>query len=72
MIPLSKPLTDDSEIKNVMEVFKSGMLASGEWVSRFEDEFREYVGTKYAVATSNGTVALDIALKRWISRRATR
>jgi len=63
MIPLSKPLTDDSEIKNVMEVFKSGMLASGEWVSRFEDEFREYVGTKYAVATSNGTVALDIALK---------
>jgi perosamine synthetase len=63
MIQLSRPLTDDSETKNVMEVLESGMLASGQWVSRFEEEFRSYVRTKHAVATSNGTVALDIALK---------
>ncbi len=39
------------------------MIASGEWVKRFEEEFTEYVGTKYAVATTSGTVALDITLK---------
>lgn len=29
----------------------------------FEQEFAEWVGTKYAVALSNGTLALDVALK---------
>lgn len=29
----------------------------------FETEFAEWVGTKYAVALSNGTLALDVALK---------
>ncbi len=29
----------------------------------FEKEFAEYVGTKYAVALANGTLALDLALK---------
>lgn len=29
----------------------------------FEKEFAEWVGTKYAVALSNGTLALDVALK---------
>lgn len=63
MIPLIKPITDDQEARNVMEVLNSGILANGEWVNRFEDEFAKYIGTEYAVATSNGTVALDIALK---------
>ena len=63
MIPISKPLIDESEIKNVVEVLRSGMLASGEWVKKFEEQFAEYIGVKYAVATTSGTVALDIALK---------
>lgn len=63
MIPLIKPLTNELEAKNVIEVLSSGVLASGDWVKRFEEEFAGYIGTKYAVATSNGTVALDIALK---------
>jgi perosamine synthetase len=63
MIPLCKPVIDDLEANNVLEVLKSGILASGEWVKRFEENFRKYIGTEYAVANSNGTVALDIALK---------
>lgn len=63
VIPISKPLVDEIEIKNVVEVLKSGMLASEEWVKRFEEEFAKYIGVKYAVATTSGTVALDIALK---------
>ncbi len=63
MIPISKPLIDESEIKNVVEVLKSGILTSGEWVRKLEEEFAKYIGVKYAVATTNGTTALDIALK---------
>jgi len=63
MISISKPLIDELEIKNVVEVLKSGMLASGEWVMKFEEEFAKYIGVKYAVATTSGTVALDIASK---------
>jgi len=63
MIPVSKPLLDETEIENVIEVLKSGMLASGEWVNNFENAFADYTGTKYAVTTASGTTALDIALK---------
>jgi len=63
MIPVSKPFVDESEIINVVEVLKSGMLASGERVKKFEEEFANYIGCDYAVATTSGTVALDIALK---------
>ena len=63
MISLCKPIIGDQEANNVLEVLKSGILASGEWVKRFEEEFSRYIGTNYAVANSNGTVALDIALK---------
>lgn len=63
MIRAARPFTGELEIKNVVEVIESGMLASGEWVRRFEDEFARYTGTEYAVATTSGTTALDIALK---------
>lgn len=63
MIPISKPLLDETEIKNVIEVLKSGMLASGAEVNNFENAFADYIGTKYAIATTSGTTALDIVLK---------
>lgn len=63
MIPVVKPLLDEAEIKNVRKVLKSGMLASGEEVNNFENAFAEYIRTEYAVTTTNGTTALDIALK---------
>mgnify|MGYP001942196184 CR=1 FL=1 len=36
---------------------------TGQECRLFEKEFAEYVGTKYAVALANGTLALDIAFK---------
>ncbi|MDD1738672.1 MAG: DegT/DnrJ/EryC1/StrS family aminotransferase, partial [Methanothrix sp.] len=39
------------------------MLAQGEAVKRFEDEFAAYLGVKNAIAVNNGTVALDLAVK---------
>ncbi|MFA4702000.1 DegT/DnrJ/EryC1/StrS family aminotransferase [Pyrococcus kukulkanii] len=63
MIPIAKPLIGEEEIKAVTEVLKSGMLAHGKEVEAFEREFAQYLGVKHAVAVTNGTAALDVALK---------
>ena len=62
-IPIAKPIIGQEEIKAVEEVLKSGMLAQGEAVKKFEDGFAAYLGVKNAVAVNNGTVALDLAIK---------
>ena len=38
-------------------------LAAGFFIEQFEQEFANYCGRKYGMATSNGTVALHLALK---------
>jgi len=60
---LAKPLIGEEEIKFVGDVLRSGMLAQGKVVEQFERAFSEYIGVTHAVAVSNGTVALDVALK---------
>jgi len=62
MIPLSRPVMDQKEMEAVAEVISSGWLAAGAKVAAFEEEFARYVGSKYTVATSNGTTALHTAL----------
>ncbi len=63
MINIAKPLVGENEIKKVKEVFDSGMLAQGLEVKKFEEEFAGYLGAGYGKAVSNGTAALDVALK---------
>ena len=62
-IPLAKPVIGDEEARVLDEVLQSGMLAQGERVNTFELNFSEYLCVQNSVAVSNGTVALDIALK---------
>ncbi len=62
MIPIAKPSIGKEEEKAVVEVLRSGRLAQGEKVAKFEEAFAEYCGTKYAIATDNGTSALIVAL----------
>ncbi len=57
-IPIARPFIGPEEIDAVSEVIKSGMLASGRYVERFERDFAEYCGTKYAVAMNSGTASL--------------
>jgi len=63
MIPIAKPILGECEKEKLMEVLNSGMIASGEYVRKFEEKFSEYIGIKYGVATTSGTSALCIALK---------
>jgi len=62
MIPYAKPLIGEEEKKKVLEVLDSGMIASGSLTAQFEQEFAAYLATPYAVATTNGTTALHVAL----------
>ena len=46
-----------------LEVLHSGSYILGESVERFQTEFADYCGTKYAIGVGNGTDALVIALR---------
>jgi len=62
-ISIAKPNFGKEEEDAVKEVLDSGILASGPKTKAFEKECAEYLGVKHAVAVTNGTVALDVALK---------
>ncbi len=62
-IPWAKPDVGLSEKKEVLSSFKTNWLTQGPKVKKFENEMAKVCKSKYAVAVSNGTVALDIAYK---------
>ena len=62
--PLHAPVFQGNEKKYLNECIDSSFVSSvGKFVDQFEANFASYVGSKYAVATVNGTAALHIALK---------
>ena len=64
MIPIAEPCLGDEELKNVVDAVKSGWISSkGEFIEEFEGGFARYCGVKYGITSSNGTVALHLALK---------
>lgn len=63
MIPLSVPEIHGNEWKYVKECLDSNWVSSaGPFVDRFERMVADYVGSRHAVATVNGTAALHTAL----------
>jgi perosamine synthetase len=62
-IPLIVPEIRGNEWEYVKECLDTNWVSSaGSYVDRFEKMLAEEVGTKYAIATVNGTAALHIAL----------
>lgn len=62
MIFHSNPTILGKEVKAAKEVFNSGQLSQGQWVTSFEESFTKYLGVKYAIATNSGTSSLHLAL----------
>jgi perosamine synthetase len=63
-IPLCVPQIQGNELKYLKECLETNFVSSvGPFVDRFEKMVSEFVGTKCAVATVNGTAALHVALQ---------
>lgn len=63
-IPVNTPKIFKQEKKYVLDCMKSGWISSqGKYVDLFEKKFSIYNNRRYGVAVSNGTAALEIALK---------
>ena len=62
-LPVAEPSLGEKELLYVSECVLTGWVSSaGKFVTRFETAFADFCGTRYAVATSNGTTALHLAL----------
>ena len=62
-IPVAAPVIGAREVEYVSDAVRSGWVSSiGAYLDRFEHDFAAFVGTSHAVAVSNGTVALHLAL----------
>jgi len=63
LIPISKPSITQLEIDNVMDAVSSSWISSlGKYIDEFESKFASFCDAEYAVAVSNGTVAIHLAL----------
>jgi dTDP-4-amino-4,6-dideoxygalactose transaminase len=64
-IPLSDPDVTQAELDAATAALCSPHLSHGPRVDAFEEAFAKYIGRKYAVAVSNGTLGLLLALKAY-------
>ncbi|MDD1675155.1 MAG: DegT/DnrJ/EryC1/StrS family aminotransferase [Methanomicrobiales archaeon] len=60
-LSIAQPLVGEEEVQAVSAVLRSGMLAAGPVVKKFEEAFAISCGAKHAIATNNGTSALHAA-----------
>ena len=62
--PVSIPFISKRNILAVNRTLKSGWISSnGPEINKFENEFSKLVDRKYSTTVSNGTAALEIAIK---------
>lgn len=62
-IPVAHPIFNGNEKKYVTDCLETGWISSvGKYIKQFEDGFADFVHSKHAIATCNGTVALHLAL----------
>ena len=61
-LPFALPSIGEEEIAEVVDSLKSGWVTTGPKTKRFEEQFKEYVGSKHAVAVNSCTAGLHIAL----------
>ena len=64
VIPLHRPVFEGNERQYLIDCIDSNFVSSvGLKVAEFEEKVAEFTGSKYAVATVNGTAALHVAIE---------
>jgi dTDP-4-amino-4,6-dideoxygalactose transaminase len=59
--PMHAPLKD-AILRDLAELLDSGAFINGPWVTRFEEEFASYCGTRWCVGVASGLDALRLSL----------
>jgi perosamine synthetase len=63
-IPVNEPLLGQQEMEYVTECLRTGWISSaGRFIEQFEERWALYCGRKHGVAVSNGTTALELAVR---------
>src|SRR5690242_9854049 len=62
-LPFAKPTLDEQTIAGVVEVLRSGWIASGPKVQEFESALSEYLGGRIVRTFTSATGALEVALQ---------
>ena len=62
IIPYGKQDFLEEDISAVVDVLKGDFLTQGPRIPDFEEKFAAYIGSRYAVAVSNGTAALHLSI----------
>ena len=62
-IPVNVPLLNTNVKKNVNECLRTNRLTSGKFIKKFEKSFSKLHSRKFAISVSNGTAALEVAVK---------
>jgi perosamine synthetase len=63
-VPVNQPVLDGNEKKYLLQCIESGWISSeGPAVQEFEQKLAARVGRRYGVAVSNGSTALELAVR---------
>lgn len=61
-LPFSTPTLDNEEINEVIDSLRSGWITTGPKVTRFQEDFRTYVGSGHAIPLSSATAGLHLTM----------
>lgn len=61
-LTFGSPRIEGDEIDEVVDSLKSGWVGTGPKCKRFEEDFRKYIGAKYAMALNSCTAGLHLCL----------
>lgn len=56
------PMVEEDEIQEVVDCLRSGWLSTGPRVGTFQNMFREYIGSRHALALNSCTAGLHLAM----------
>jgi dTDP-4-amino-4,6-dideoxygalactose transaminase len=62
-LKLIEPVVGEEELQAIQKVLESGWLTEGPVTREFEERIAQFTGAKHAIAVTNCTVAIEIALR---------
>jgi dTDP-4-amino-4,6-dideoxygalactose transaminase len=57
-----QPIIEKEEINEILDALSSGWIGTGPKVAQFESDFKNYIGSEYAVAVSSCTAGLHLSV----------